>query len=149
MSEPLSATWEQILHACSKHGSVPLVELRTRKRGSSRVTRVRHVAMYLGRSLAGLTLQEIGSRLGGRDHTTVIHGVARVERDLRSGREGAPKTFALVKKVKAALSSVGIVPGVSMSVGGDPVTGVPKIEVVYTDPGGSRWRASIEMKPVE
>ena len=42
------------------------------------VVRARHLAMYLGRQL-GLTLVEIGKHLGGRDHTTVMHGYGKIE----------------------------------------------------------------------
>jgi chromosomal replication initiator protein len=66
------------------------------------VVRARHVTMYLGRQL-GLPLTEIGRHLGGRDHSTVIHGCAMVEaaattdthlaselRDLRAATASAP-----------------------------------------------------------
>ncbi|HKB04710.1 MAG TPA: helix-turn-helix domain-containing protein [Gemmataceae bacterium] len=67
------------------------------------VVRARHVAMYLGRQL-GLPLAEIGRHLGGRDHSTVIHGCAMIEaavtadtelatevRDLRAANGSGPK----------------------------------------------------------
>jgi len=41
------------------------------------VVRARHLAMFLGREL-GLSLVQIGSHLGGRDHTTVMHGCGRI-----------------------------------------------------------------------
>ena len=41
--------------------------------------RPRQVAMYLAKSLTARSLPEIGRRFGGRDHTTVIHGVRRIE----------------------------------------------------------------------
>jgi chromosomal replication initiator protein len=44
--------------------------------------RPRQIAMYLSKQLTTRSLPEIGRRFGGRDHTTVIHGVRRIE-DLR------------------------------------------------------------------
>ena len=41
--------------------------------------RPRQVAMYLCKQLTSRSLPEIGRRFGGRDHTTVIHGVRRIE----------------------------------------------------------------------
>lgn len=38
----------------------------------------RHVAMYLARTLTRRSLPEIGRRFGGRDHTTVMHGIKRI-----------------------------------------------------------------------
>lgn len=40
----------------------------------------RQVAMYLCRNLTRQSFPEIGRRMGGRDHTTIIHGVHRIER---------------------------------------------------------------------
>jgi chromosomal replication initiator protein len=44
----------------------------------------RQVAMYIMREDTGQSLAEIGSALGGRDHTTVMHGCAKMERDIES-----------------------------------------------------------------
>jgi chromosomal replication initiator protein len=41
--------------------------------------RPRQVAMYLAKQLTSRSLPEIGRRFGGRDHTTVMHGVKRIE----------------------------------------------------------------------
>jgi chromosomal replication initiator protein len=52
---------------------------RSRKR---EVTVPRHIAMYLMREETESSLVEIGRSLGGRDHTTVLHGIEKTERDL-------------------------------------------------------------------
>jgi len=44
------------------------------------VARPRQVAMYLAKQLTPRSLPEIGRRFGGRDHTTVIHAVRRIEK---------------------------------------------------------------------
>ncbi len=43
----------------------------------------RQVAMYLLRDELGLSLVDIGQRLGGRDHTTVLHGIEKIEQQLQ------------------------------------------------------------------
>jgi chromosomal replication initiator protein len=40
----------------------------------------RHIAMYLCRSLLSSSLSQIGNEFGGRDHTTVINGIEKVEK---------------------------------------------------------------------
>lgn len=50
-------------------------------RRSRVVVRPRHVAMYLSKKLTTRSLPEIGKRFGGRDHTTVIHAVRRIEEE--------------------------------------------------------------------
>jgi chromosomal replication initiator protein len=47
----------------------------------------RQVAMFLARDLLGLQLVEIGQAFGGRDHSTVIHSVSKVERDMERDRQ--------------------------------------------------------------
>ncbi|MEC9392191.1 MAG: helix-turn-helix domain-containing protein, partial [Pseudomonadota bacterium] len=46
------------------------------------IARPRQIAMYLSKILTTRSLPEIGRKFGGRDHTTVIHAVKKVE-DLR------------------------------------------------------------------
>jgi len=43
------------------------------------VARPRQVAMYLAKQLTPRSLPEIGRKFGGRDHTTVIHAVRKIE----------------------------------------------------------------------
>ena len=43
------------------------------------VARPRQVAMYLAKQLTSRSLPEIGRKFGGRDHTTVMHAVRKVE----------------------------------------------------------------------
>jgi len=50
------------------------------KRRLKEVVRPRQVAMYLLRDLTDLPLTEVGELLGGRDHTTIIHGVEKIEK---------------------------------------------------------------------
>ena len=48
-------------------------------RRSRSVARPRQVAMFLSKMLTSKSLPEIGRRFGGRDHTTVIHAVRKIE----------------------------------------------------------------------
>lgn len=47
----------------------------------------RQVAMFLARDLLGMQLVEIGQAFGGRDHSTVIHSLGKVERDMKRDRQ--------------------------------------------------------------
>jgi len=49
------------------------------KRRSRVIARPRQVAMYLAKQLTPRSLPEIGRRFGGRDHTTVMHAVKKVD----------------------------------------------------------------------
>ena len=43
------------------------------------VARPRQIAMFLSKNLTSKSLPEIGRKFGGRDHTTVIHAVKKIE----------------------------------------------------------------------
>ena len=58
------------------------VEALSSKKRTKEVTMPRQVAMYLIRELLDLPLVEIGRLFGGRDHSTVIHSIQKVEEDL-------------------------------------------------------------------
>ena len=48
-------------------------------RRSRSVARPRQIAMYLAKNITSRSLPEIGRKFGGRDHTTVMHAVRKVE----------------------------------------------------------------------
>ena len=60
---------------------IALDELRSVKRQRS-ILYPRQVAMYLCRRLTEASLPEIGRAFGGRDHTTVMHAVEKIEREI-------------------------------------------------------------------
>ncbi|MGR3377422.1 chromosomal replication initiator protein DnaA [Salipiger abyssi] len=73
---------EEIQRKVAEHYHIRLSDLIGPKRVRN-FARPRQVAMYLCKQLTARSLPEIGRRFGGRDHTTVMHGVKRIE-ELRS-----------------------------------------------------------------
>ncbi|MEO6395837.1 MAG: chromosomal replication initiator protein DnaA [Devosia sp.] len=73
---------EDILRIVSRHYKVPRNELLSARR-SRDVVRPRQIAMYLAKALTSRSLPEIGRRFGGRDHTTVLHSVRKVEQMMK------------------------------------------------------------------
>ena len=71
-------TIEEIQRKVSEHYNIRLSDLLGPKRVRS-YARPRQVAMYLAKQLTSRSLPDIGRRFGGRDHTTVMHGVRRIE----------------------------------------------------------------------
>ena len=71
-------TVEEIQRKVAEHYNIRMSDLIGPKRVRT-FARPRQVAMYLAKTLTPRSLPEIGRRFGGRDHTTVIHGVRRVE----------------------------------------------------------------------
>lgn len=71
-------TVEEIQRKVSEHYAIRLSDMIGPKRVRS-IARPRQVAMYLAKHMTTRSLPEIGRRFGGRDHTTVMHGVKRIE----------------------------------------------------------------------
>ncbi|WP_136635958.1 chromosomal replication initiator protein DnaA [Pseudooceanicola onchidii] len=71
-------TVEEIQRKVAEHFNIRMSDLIGPKRVRT-FARPRQIAMYLAKTLTSRSLPEIGRRFGGRDHTTVIHGVKRVE----------------------------------------------------------------------
>ena len=75
-------TIEEIQKRVAEHFNVRVSDMHSDRR-SRAVARPRQVAMYLAKQLTPRSLPEIGRKFGGRDHTTVMHAVRKVE-ELRS-----------------------------------------------------------------
>jgi chromosomal replication initiator protein len=71
-------TVEEIQRKVSEHYNIRLSDMIGPKRLRS-YARPRQIAMYLAKQMTSRSLPEIGRRFGGRDHTTVMHGVKRIE----------------------------------------------------------------------
>ena len=69
---------EEIQRCVAEHYNIRLSEMIGPRRLRT-FARPRQVAMYLCKQMTSRSLPEIGRRFGGRDHTTVMHGVKRVE----------------------------------------------------------------------
>lgn len=71
-------TIEDIQKRVSEYYGIKISDMQSARR-SQNVARPRQVAMYLAKTLTSRSLPEIGRKFGGRDHTTVLHAVRKVE----------------------------------------------------------------------
>ena len=76
-------TPSQVIEIVSKFYNISVPEIVSASR-SRELVQPRQVAMYLIRQETDASLPEIGALLGGRDHTTVIHGVERIKERLEA-----------------------------------------------------------------
>ena len=72
----------EIVETVSQFYAVSLVAL-TSPRRSMVITRPRQIVYYLARKLTGLSLPQIGYRLGKRDHATVRHGIEKITKEMK------------------------------------------------------------------
>ena len=75
------------------------IDLRGRKRTKA-VAFPRQVAMYITRELTEYSTTEIGSDFGGRDHTTVMHAIQKIEGSLKSDPTMEPVINNIVRLIK-------------------------------------------------
>ena len=78
-------TVDEIIRKVADHYNLRISDLLSARR-ARQVARPRQVAMYLAKMLTSRSLPDIGRRFGGRDHTTVIHAVRKIE-ELRADRQ--------------------------------------------------------------
>lgn len=71
-------TIDEIQRKVAEHYKIRLADLLSARR-SREVARPRQIAMYLAKRLTPRSLPEIGRKFGGRDHTTVMHAIKRIE----------------------------------------------------------------------
>ena len=70
-------TIEHVIKATSQYFKIQAVDIKSKTRTKS-ITKARHIAMYLSQKLTNSTLQEIGEGFGGKDHTSVLHGIKKI-----------------------------------------------------------------------
>ncbi|HLH11887.1 MAG TPA: chromosomal replication initiator protein DnaA [Methylovirgula sp.] len=76
--EPKRVKIEDIQKLVASHYNVTKADILSARR-TANVVRPRQIAMYLAKTLTPRSLPEIGRRFGGRDHTTVLHAVRKIE----------------------------------------------------------------------
>jgi chromosomal replication initiator protein len=76
--EPRRVKIDDILRVVMKHFGVNRGDLLSSRRNRS-IVRPRQIGMWLAKSLTARSLPEIGRRFGGRDHTTVLHAIRKIE----------------------------------------------------------------------
>ncbi len=90
---------DSIMNATSKYFSISLEELT----GASRVATIasaRQIAMYLCRELTEMSLPKIGAKFGGRDHTTVLHSVRKINEKMGVDRDLFNQVTELTNRIK-------------------------------------------------
>lgn len=92
-------TLQEIDVGVTRHFGLKPGELQARKR-TRKVSDARQLAMYLMRHYVGASLPTIGEYLGGRDHSTVVHGCRAVEQRKRSD----PRYRSMVEAVVRSLN---------------------------------------------
>lgn len=93
-------TMEEIQKRVAEHFKIRVSDMSSARR-SRAVARPRQVAMYLSKQLTSRSLPEIGRAFGGRDHTTVIHAVRKIEELVKSDTAFAEDVELLTRMLES------------------------------------------------
>ena len=86
---------DYIQEEVAKYFNINKKDLKSSKR-SNNIAYPRQIAMYLCRELANMSFPKIGEDFGNRDHTTVMHGCNKIEKEI----ENNTNTKLIVESVK-------------------------------------------------
>jgi chromosomal replication initiator protein len=92
-------TIDDIQKACAEHYGMKQADLISERRNRA-IARPRQAAMWLAKQLTTRSLPDIGRRFGGRDHTTVLHAVRRIEALRADDTQLARDLEALIRKLR-------------------------------------------------
>ncbi|HKT16858.1 MAG TPA: chromosomal replication initiator protein DnaA [Stellaceae bacterium] len=90
-------TIDEIQKRVAEHYNIRLADMHSARRARA-VARPRQVAMYLCKQLTPRSLPEIGRKFGGRDHTTVMHAVRKIE-ELRASDRAMAEDIELLRRM--------------------------------------------------
>ena len=80
----------------SEHFGVSIPDLKGNKRNAE-IVFPRQIAMYLIRNMTETSLKAVGVILGGKDHSTIKHGIEKIENELKAD-ETLSNTINIIKK---------------------------------------------------
>ncbi len=98
-TKPKKITSRAIMTETAKFFGVSVADLTGESR-SRFISYPRQVAMYLSREMTDHSLPKIGADFGGRDHTTVMHGVKKISASLKKDQEVKMQVQELINRIK-------------------------------------------------
>ena len=97
----IALTPDIIINVVSEHMNISPNDIRSKKRNQDIAT-ARQIVMYLCRQYVVISLQSIGNAVGGKDHTTVMNGIKRIEDKIKKDPSFKNTIDTIVKKLNPA-----------------------------------------------
>ena len=97
--KPREITPQLIIEVVSEHFHISVDQMMSKNR-SSDIAKPRQIAMYLCKNMTSSSLDTVGALLGGRDHSTIIHGVKKVTEEYDTNES----TRALIETIKKKIN---------------------------------------------
>lgn len=96
--KPREVTPQLIIEVVSEHCQISLEQMISKNR-SNAVVRPRQIAMYLCKNMTDIPLETIGTLLGGRDHSTIIHGIKKITEEYETNETTRTLIETIKKKI--------------------------------------------------
>ena len=96
--KPREVTPQLIIEVVTEHFNISMDQMISRSR-SSEIARPRQIAMFLCNKMTDSSLDVIGSFLGGRDHSTIIHGIKKIKEEYESNDNTKALIDTVMKKI--------------------------------------------------
>lgn len=96
--KPKEITPQLIIEVVSEHFQISLDQMISKNR-SNEIAKPRQIAMYLCKNMTDIPLDSIGTLLGGRDHSTIIHGVNKITKELDTNENTRNLIETIKKKI--------------------------------------------------
>ena len=97
-NENKKITIELVIDIVSEHYEISPSDILSSKK-SKNIAFPRQICMYLCRNLTEFSLEDIGKSLGNRDHTTILYGIQKIEKDVKTDRSLQNTIEVLIKKI--------------------------------------------------
>ena len=96
--KPREITPQLIIEVVSEHFHISVDQMMSKNR-SSDIAKPRQIAMYLCKTMTSSSLDAVGALLGGRDHSTIIHGVKKVSEEYDNNESTRTLIETIKKKI--------------------------------------------------
>ncbi len=97
-------TPQLIMEVVAEHFDITVDQIMSKDR-SKEISNPRQIVMYLCKSMTSLPLDSIGKLIGGRDHSTIIHGTNKVRKEYNENESFRQTVDAIRKKINPNLSA--------------------------------------------
>ena len=98
---PKEITPELIMNIVAEHFNISASDIASSKRNSE-IVMPRQIYMYLCRELIDIPYKSIGKTIGNKDHTTVMHGVDKIKKEMEGSEDLRNKIEIIKKKINPA-----------------------------------------------
>ena len=96
--KPREITPQLVIEIVSEHFNISTDQMISKNR-SNEIARPRQIAMYLCKNMTDTPLETIGALLGGRDHSTIIHGIKKITQEYETNENSHNLIETIKKKI--------------------------------------------------